>query len=157
MLTGTWFAPNVQKIMHNNVGFFAMPSNGGSTLIDNGSATPFGISAHSGHPAQAAAFLNFMVSPGHQAVPEERQLIHDPDLAKPDAFDRRLADERDRRGLHNVGQPAEEGFCAPVPRLVDASMLQTADGALQSLAAGKITPKAFVQAVQSDYSQYWQK
>lgn len=158
MLTGTWFAPNVEKIMHNNVGFFAMPSNGGSTLVDNGSATPFGISAHSAHPAQAAAFLNFMVSPqgvklflkngGFSAIPISLSQMHSIGVSPTSAVG---------EGYTMWGNLLKKGSVLPFLDWSTPSMLQTADGALQSLAAGKITPKAFVQAVQSDYSQYWQK
>src|SRR5262249_53146208 len=39
MLTGTWFAPNVQQVLKSNAGFFAMPGSKGQAPVTNGSAT----------------------------------------------------------------------------------------------------------------------
>jgi raffinose/stachyose/melibiose transport system substrate-binding protein len=158
MLTGTWFAPNVQEVMKSNVGFFAMPSASGGAPVENGSETPFGISAHSAHPAEAAEFLDFMVSPqsielflkngGFSAFPVSDSEMRSIGVSPTSAVG---------QGYTMFAQLSKAGSLLPFLDWSTPSMLQTADGALQNLVSGKTTPQGLGQAVQKDYDRYWRK
>jgi raffinose/stachyose/melibiose transport system substrate-binding protein len=158
MLTGTWFAPNVQKIMKSNVGFFAMPGSNGSAPLTNGSATPFGISSHSKNPAAAAEFLNYLISPaavdlfikngGFSALPVSVSQMKTIGVSPTSA----IGD-----GYTMFANLLKVGSLLPFLDWSTPSMLQTADGALEELVAGKTTPQGFVTAVQNDYNQYWKQ
>jgi hypothetical protein len=52
---------------------------------------------------------------------------------------------------------SKAGSLLPIHDWSTPSMLQTADGALQNLVAGKTTPQGFMASVQNDYEQYWKQ
>src|SRR5689334_16290475 len=133
MLTGTWFAPNVQQVLKSNAGFFAMPGSQGRAAITNGSATPFGISSHSKNPDAAAEFLNYMISPpavtlfikngGFSALPVSTTQMKSIGVSPTSAIG---------EGYTMFAKLLKAGSLLPFLDWSTPSMLQTADGGLQN-------------------------
>jgi raffinose/stachyose/melibiose transport system substrate-binding protein len=147
-ITGPWENQTFAGPLGNRVGFFAMPAAGGGQAPTTGSLSlPFHISAHSKHPAVAAALLDYLT--GRHAA---RLIISHGDLPAADPGEAALRGDSSLAAIARTWDAkSSRGLLVPYLDWATATMGDTMFGGLQQLSAGAITPAQFTAAVQKDW------
>jgi len=147
-ITGPWENETFAGPLGDKLGFFPMPGARGTPAATTGSLSlPFHISAHTAHPAVAAAFLDYLT--GRHAA---QLIISHGDLPAADPGEAALQGASSLAAIARTwDEKSRHGLLVPYLDWSTATMGDTMFGGLQQLAAGQITPAQFTAAVQKDW------
>ncbi len=152
-ITGPWENATFAGPMKSGVGFFVVPPppQGGQADATGALAIPFHISAHSPNPDVAAAYIDFITSPGAtRTILQHGNLPAAPvSGAGPESPASSLASI-----VHNWTTRSRADTLTPYLDWATPSMGDTLFAALQDLTAGRTSIGAFVARVQADWKKY---
>jgi len=152
LITGTWEVADLQKSMGNNVGFMLPPpaQAGGSPVTTGGEGLAWSVTAKSKHTDVAAAYIDFITNAHAADVMTQTGNLPatTPESAKPPAGTA-LAD------IFAAWKTVSDAD-GEVPYLdySTPSFYDTLTANLRKLLGGKQSPKAFLDTLQHDYSDF---
>ncbi|GGL99274.1 sugar ABC transporter substrate-binding protein [Nakamurella endophytica] len=148
-INGNWAAAQLAKALGDQVGFSVMPpATAGGKAVGNGFSVSYAVSAKTQHPEAVAAFLNFLQSPEATKIEAEGGFLPPNAKAAPAATGV-LGDlvTANQKVVGDDGLIPFQDFAAP-------AMLDALESGLQSVIGGKEQPQAFLDSLQSVWSEY---
>ena len=145
-LTGNWSAVTFDEDMGDNVGFFLFPTLDGSPPdVANGASVAWSVSAHTEHPEEAAAFLDFMATPEAAAAQVNTGFmpINTAEAPEADGVTGEIVEAFD-------AVTANDGIM-PFPDFPAPALLDVLTAGIQGLIAGQMTPDDYLQSVQDSW------
>jgi raffinose/stachyose/melibiose transport system substrate-binding protein len=150
LIGGSWYAPDLEAAMGENVRFMPPPPPAGRPVsATGGTGLPFSITTGSDAPDAAAAYLDFITNADAMAVLTETGNLPVADTAS----------QTPPPGLSEdvfaaFAQVAENGELLPYLDYATPTMGDTMGAALQDLIAGEQPPEAFLSTVEADYAAF---
>jgi raffinose/stachyose/melibiose transport system substrate-binding protein len=153
LIGGSWYAPDLEAAMGQNVRFMPPPPPAGGTVsATGGTGLPFAITSASDAPDAAAAYLDFITnSDAMQVLTETGNLpVADTAAQNPPA------------GLSQdvfaaFAAVADGGRLLPYLDYATPTMGDTMGAALQDLLSGAQPPEAVLTTVEADYAAFVEK
>jgi raffinose/stachyose/melibiose transport system substrate-binding protein len=149
LITGSWLTADLRKALGKDVGFFLLPARPGRSLSTlGGEGLPWAISSKTKNPDAAATYLNFLTRPQNaQVLISAGQLPAMKGKVKvPAGLDTEVYRAWTTANVRDAIVPYLD-WATP-------TMYDTITASVQKLMAGRSTPAAFVDEVQSDYSKF---
>ncbi|WP_055549595.1 extracellular solute-binding protein [Streptomyces sp. NBRC 110028] len=151
LVDGTWQAAVLAPKMHKNVGFTALsPAAGQPPLTQGGEGLAWSVTSKSKHPDVAAAYINFLVDRGGMKA----AAAHGNLPALPPADYKPTPGTVDADVLTQWKGVSEKDGLLPYLDYTTPTFYDTLTAAVQELTAGHLSPKAFTDRLQSDYSSF---
>lgn len=148
-ITGNWSAVTFDEEMGDNVGFFLFPTLDGSPpQVANGASVAWSISAHTDHPDEAVAFLDFMASPEAAAAQVETGFMPINTAEAPEA------EGVTGDIVQAFNAVTEADGIMPFPDFPAPGLLDTLTAGLQGLIAGQMDPDAYLESVQASWDEH---
>ena len=150
LIAGTWLTANLVQAMGDEVGFVLMPGkdSGSPPVSLGGESLPWAITAKSKHPDVAAAYIDFLTDANAARV-----LVQTDNLpAMPTDAQPATALSRDVFAAWKKLNDAEG--LVPYLDYSTPTFYDDITAAIQRLLGGKVSPQAFTQSVQADYSKF---
>lgn len=151
LISGSWLTSDLKKALGDDVGFFLLPPNSGGELTTlGGEGLPWAISSKTKNAAAAAAYLDFITNAESQQVAADNGQLtaSKAEVTVPSGLDTEVYDEWTKAN--------EEDAIVPYLDWATPTMYDTLTASIQELMAGKTTPQAFVDTVQTDYATFHQ-
>jgi ABC-type glycerol-3-phosphate transport system substrate-binding protein len=148
-INGNWAASQLAKALGDQVGFSVMPpATAGGKAVGNGFSVSYAVSAKTKHAEAVTAFLNFLQSPEATKIEAEGGFLPPNAKAAPAATGV-LGDlvKANQQVVGADGLIPFQDFAAP-------SMLDSLESGLQSVIGGKQKPQAFLDSLQSVWTEY---
>ena len=150
-ISGSWYLPTIKDAAGDKIGYVRMPEAQAGQVARASGATsqPFGISAKSKHPDEAASFLDFLASDasaqslfdagqlplvGIDSVTTDSQLVKD--------------------ALAAWETLTQDGVLTLHTDWATPSMQNLLNPTIQGFYLGQGTPEAFLEALQADWEQF---
>ena len=145
-IEGAWYISSVQKALGNQAGFWAPPTTTG------GPGEGYSIPTHSPDPDAAAAFIDTGLTPKFQegVLKQGEVPVVEPSKKVLSQFPQMLQD-----ATTGWQRSVQDHQLVPFLDYATPNYLNQEFAAVQELQAGKLTPTAMIQQLQSDYTSYW--
>jgi len=145
-LEGEWYSGTVSQALGANAGFWVPP------VVTGGPGEGWSIPAKAPNPNAGAAIINVLLSPAIQNA-----LLKNGDIpaVTPSAAALSAASPALRAAATGWSQAVHSGNLVPYLDYATPDFLNQEMAGLQELQAGRISPSALMQSLQSDYTQYW--
>ncbi|MPY47397.1 extracellular solute-binding protein [Streptomyces acidicola] len=151
LVDGTWQAAVVAPKMKTNVGFTALsPATGQPPLTQGGQGLAWAVTSTSKHPDVAAAYINFLVDNNGMKVSADNGNLP----ALPPADYKPASGTVAADVLTQWKSVSQKDGLLPYLDYTTPTFYDTLTAAVQELTAGQLTPKAFTDQLQSDYSSF---
>ncbi|MEO8686800.1 MAG: extracellular solute-binding protein [Solirubrobacteraceae bacterium] len=152
-IAGTWITSDVASTLGDKAGFFLMPGRkaGDPPVSLGGESLPWAITAKSKHADVAAAYIDFITNAKASDVLVETDNLPAMAATRQPAS----AVNKDVFAAWKTLNDAEG--LTPYMDYATPTFYDDFSGAVQRLLAGKVAPKAFTKAVQSDYAKFTDK
>ena len=150
LLGGSWLAADLQDAMGDDVGFFTPPAKSGEGAhTTGGTGLPFTVTNASKHADAAAAYIDFVTNDDAMAILAKTGNLPVVDTQK----------YAPKTGvLHDVysafGSVTQDGVLLPYLDYATPTMADTLGESLQGLLDGRLSPKAFAEALEKDYADF---
>jgi raffinose/stachyose/melibiose transport system substrate-binding protein len=149
LISGSWLTADLKKALGDDVGFFLLPPAQGKSLITlGGEGLPWAISAKSKNPDAAAFYLDFITNATSQQIATDNGQLtaSKAPVTVPSGLDTEVYDAWTNANAADAIVPYLD-WATP-------TMYDTSTAKIQELMASKDTPRAFVEAIQSDYAKF---
>jgi raffinose/stachyose/melibiose transport system substrate-binding protein len=145
-LEGDWYSGTVSQALGANAGFWVPP------VVTGGPGEGWSIPAKATNPNAGAAIINVLLSPTIQNA-----LLKNGDIpaVTPSATALAAASPALRAAATGWSDAVHSGNLVPYLDYATPDFLNQEMAGLQELQAGRISPSALMQSLQSDYTQYW--
>ena len=145
-IEGNWYASSVQSGLGSKAGFWAPP------VVTGGPGEGWSIPTHSSNPNIAAAIINDVLSPTIQSA-----LLKYGDIPVVAPSSKALAQASPllRSAEAAWNSTVKQKQLVPYMDWAYPNFLNEAMAGIQELQANRITPKALMATLQSDYTSYW--
>lgn len=150
LIGGSWLAADMGAAMGDDLGFFVPANAAGRYATTGGTGLPFAVTSASKHPDVAAAYIDFLTTDdamkilaetGNLPVNQTTQLAGTTTGALSEVF-------------AEFGKVSTSGDVLPYLDYATPTFSDTLGSALQGLIDGKLTPAAFTDALEADYSAF---
>ncbi len=145
-IEGSWYAGSVQQGLGNNGGFWV------PNVVTGGPGEGWSIPTNSPYPAIAAEWINVMLSPSVQA---SLMKYGDVPVVKPSSAALAGTSPALRSATLGWSAAAKNNSLVPYLDYATPNFLTQEMAGIEELLAGRTTPSALMQSLQSDYTQYW--
>jgi len=150
LIGGSWYAPDLEAAMGQNVRFMPPPAVAGRPVsATGGTGLPFAITSASDVPDVAAAYLDFITSPEAMQV-----LTETGNLPVVDTGAQTPPPGLSEDVFAAFSAVAEGGQLLPYLDYATPTMGDTMGAALQELIAGTQPPEAVLATVEADYAAF---
>jgi ABC-type glycerol-3-phosphate transport system substrate-binding protein len=152
LMGGSWMAADLADAMGDDVGFFAPPATAGEGAhTTGGTGLPFTVTAKTGNPDLAAAYIDFITNDEAMAVLADTGNLPVIDTQKYAPASGVLKD------VYTQFQAVTtEGVMLPYLDYATPTMGDTLGDSLQGLLDGRLDAKAFTEAMEADYAGFTQ-
>lgn len=146
---GSWLAPDMEKSMGEDLGFFAPPpAVNGKLATTGGTGIPFSVPAKAKNPDAAAAYIEFITSAEAMttiAKNEAMPVLRTKELAPASGVNKDIYEAFDK--------VSREGMLLPYLDYATASFADTAGNGLQELIGGQKSAAEVLASFQDDYAK----
>ncbi|EPD31368.1 hypothetical protein HMPREF9238_01139 [Gleimia europaea ACS-120-V-Col10b] len=150
LIAGSWLAPDLMEAMGDDVAFMAPPMAGDKPATTGGTGLPFVITSSAKDANVAAAYIDFITSDEAMQVLADTGNVPVNNAAKYAGGTKGVVADV----LNVFTTVSEQGEILPYLDYATPTFDQTLGDALQQLMAGTITPEAFLDALEADYSGF---
>ncbi|MEA5117322.1 MAG: extracellular solute-binding protein, partial [Propionicimonas sp.] len=148
LIGGSWLAADMGDVMGDDLGFFVPANAAGRYATTGGTGLPFAVTSASKHPDVAAAYLDWLTSDdAMQVLVDTGNLPVNRTAELASATSGALAEV-----FTEFGKVTDEGDVLPYLDYATPTFSDTLGTALQGLIDGQLTPAAFTEALEADYS-----
>ena len=150
LIGGSWLAADMSAAMGDDLGFFVPANAAGRKATTGGTGVPFAITSVSKQPDVAAAYLDFITSDDAMKILLETGNLpvnRTTELAA-------SATGAQQELLTEFGTVTTEGDLLPYLDYATPTFSETLGGALQELIDARLTPAAFLDALEADYAAF---
>ena len=145
-IEGEWYISSVQQALKSKAGFWVPPSTTG------GPGEGYSIPARSANPDAAAAFIDIGLTPKFQeAVMKEGEVP----VVAPSAKVLKKFPAMLQSATTGWQRTVQSHQLVPYLDYATPNYLNQIFASVQELQAGRLTPTAMIQQLQSDYTTYW--
>jgi len=151
LITGTWEAATLKPTMGSSLGLMVTPPSGSQLATTGGESLAFGVTSKSKNADVAAAYINFITDQHAADVMTETGNLPAVPGPKAKAIPTSGVEGQMVQGWEKLS--AANGL-VPYLDYSTPTFYDTITADLQSLIGGQMTPQAFTQALQDDYSKF---
>jgi raffinose/stachyose/melibiose transport system substrate-binding protein len=145
-LEGDWYSSSVQSALGAKAGFWVPP------VVTGGPGEGWSIPAKAPNPDAGAALINTLLSP---AIQDALLKNGDIPVITPSASALAAASPTLRAAATGWSDAVHSGTLVPYLDYATPDFLNQEMAGIQELQAGRTTPAALMQSLQSDYTAYW--
>ncbi|TFV85233.1 extracellular solute-binding protein [Microbacterium sp. dk485] len=149
LLGGSWLSADLEDAMGEDVGFFVPATESGSVATTGGTSLPFAITSAAENTDVAAAYIDFLTSDDAMDIIVETGNLPVNRTAELAPSSGVLADV-----FAVFGEVTTDGDLLPYLDYATPTAGETLGRALQGLLAGEMTPTAFTEQLEADYSEF---
>ena len=150
LMGGSWMAADLADAMGQDVGFFAPPAAAGQGAhTTGGTGLPFTVTAKTGNPDLAAAYIDFITNDDAMKVLAETGNLPVIDTQKYAPASGVLRDV-----YTEFGTVTTTGVLLPYLDYATPTMGETLGDSLQGLLDGRLDAKSFTEAMEADYAGF---
>ena len=150
LIGGSWLAADLGDAMGEDVGFFAPPVTAGEGAhTTGGTGLPFAVTSASKNPDAAAAYIDFITNDDAMQVLADTGNMPIVNTQKYAPASGVQADV-----FKTFGDVTANGVLLPYLDYATPTFADTLGEALQQLLDGKMTPKQFTEALETDYAGF---
>jgi raffinose/stachyose/melibiose transport system substrate-binding protein len=145
-LEGDWYSSSVEQALGSKAGFWVPP------VVTGGPGEGWSIPSYAPDPDAGAALINVMLSPAIQNA-----LLKNGDIPSvtPSAAALAATTPTLRAAAAGWSGAVHSGSLVPYLDWATPDFLNQEMAGIQELQAGRTTPAALMQSLQSDYTEYW--
>jgi len=152
LIGGSWLAADLEDAMGEDVGFFVPNTDAGSPATTGGTGLPFTITSAAENTDVAAAYIDFITSDEAMEILAETGNLPVNRTAELAPASGVLADV-----FTQFGNVTENGSVLPYLDYATPTFGETLGQALQGLLDGQLSPTAFTEQLEADYSEFVSK
>ncbi len=149
LIGGSWLAADLEDAMGDDVGFFVPATEDGTSATTGGTGLPFTITSAAENTDVAAAYIDFITSDEAMDIIAETGNLPVNRTAELAPADGVQADV-----FAAFGEVTENGSLLPYLDYATPTFGDTIGQALQGLLGGELTPQAFTEQLEADYSKF---